>query len=124
MKSTIDDGGDRLPMNRDAMISGAFQDHATSIYRFIYAKLGSRAVAEDLTSLVFLKAVRLLGDGFSTQSIRSWLYTTARTALVDYWREQRQYQSVPMDDFMDMLFVGEDAGKEVGRTRERARRIL
>jgi RNA polymerase sigma-70 factor (ECF subfamily) len=124
MKETIGDGGSCQVRDRESTLSGAFQDHAGSIYRFIYAKVGSHAVAEDLTSQVFLKAVRWLAGDYDAQSIRSWLYATARTALVDYWRERSEYQIVPLDDSMALLFFDGGEEKEVARTRERARRIL
>ena len=124
MRSMTDEGRDRLPGERETVLSTAFQENADKIYRFIYAKVGSRAVAEDLTSQVFLKAVRWLTEGYGTESIRSWLYTTARTALVDYWREQRQYPSVALEESLPLLFLGTEAGKEVAETRARARRIL
>jgi RNA polymerase sigma-70 factor (ECF subfamily) len=118
-----DRGGIRIVAS-DTLLGSAFQENADKVYRFIYAKVGSRAVAEDLTSQVFLKAVRWLGDDYSTQSVRSWLYATARTALVDYWREQSQYPSASLDDSMALLFLGGGEQQEVARTRERARRIL
>jgi RNA polymerase sigma-70 factor (ECF subfamily) len=124
MKETIVDGGGCQVRDRESTLSGAFQDHAGSIYRFIYAKVGSHAVAEDLTSQVFLKAVRWLAGDYTAQSIRSWLYAAARTALVDHWRERGQYQNVSLDDSMALLFIGGDEEKEVARTRDRARRIL
>jgi RNA polymerase sigma-70 factor (ECF subfamily) len=37
----------------------AFRENAAAIYRFVYAQVGNREAAEDLTSIVFLKAVQL-----------------------------------------------------------------
>jgi RNA polymerase sigma factor (sigma-70 family) len=105
-------------------VGSAFQENAAKIYAFIYGKVGNRETAEDLTSQVFLKATRWLAGDRSADSIRSWLYTTARTAIVDYWREQGRHPSVPIDTYMDTLFCGTDGPEEVRRTRERALRIL
>ncbi len=110
------------PERSGTMLDSAFQENAARIYRFIYAKVGNREVAEDLTSQVFLKAARWLADDRSADSIRSWLYTTARSTIVDYWREQSKAQSVPLDEAV--LFCGTDGPQEVRRTRERALRIL
>jgi RNA polymerase sigma-70 factor (ECF subfamily) len=109
---------------RDAILGSAFRENAAKIYSFIYAKVGNRVVAEDLTSQVFLKAARWLAEDRSADSIRSWLYTTARSTIVDYWRQQSDERSVSLDHPAALLFCGTDGPEEVRRTRERARRIL
>jgi len=109
---------------RGATLGSAFQENATRIFGFIYAKVGNRAAAEDLTSQVFLKAARWLAEDRSADSIRSWLYTTTRSSIVDYWREQSRYPSVPLDDLAPLLFCGTDGAEEVRRTRDRAWHIL
>ena len=105
-------------------LGSAFQENAARIFSFIYSKVGNREAAEDLTSQVFLKAARWLADDRSADSIRSWLYTTARSTIADYWREMSRTASVPLDDVGDILFCGTDGPEEVRRTRERALRVL
>lgn len=117
-------GRERALPAEDAGLGSAFQENAAKIYSFIYAKVGNREAAEDLTSQVFLKAVRWLAEDRSADSIRSWLYATARSVLVDYWREQSRQQSVPFDDGTAPLFRGTDGPEEVRRTREMALRVL
>src|SRR5947209_13662456 len=63
-----------------------YQENLTRIYQFVYVQVKNREVAEDLTSQVFLKAVRHLDDQRSSQSIRSWLLQVAHTTIMDYWR--------------------------------------
>ncbi len=112
------------PQPGTAVLGSAFQENASRIFSFIYSKVGNRAVAEDLTSQVFLKAARWLAQDRSADSIRAWLYTTARSTIADHWREQSQHPQVPLDDLDAILFCGTDGPAEVRRTRERARRIL
>jgi RNA polymerase sigma-70 factor (ECF subfamily) len=119
-----EDQEEARPLPRDTALGSAFQENAAKIYSFIYAKVGNREAAEDLTSQVFLKAARWLAEDRSADSIRSWLYTTARSTVVDYWREQSRWQSVPLDDPAVLLFCGTDGTEEVRRTRSRALRVL
>jgi RNA polymerase sigma factor (sigma-70 family) len=105
-------------------VQTAFQENAAEIYRFIYAKVGNRATAEDLTSVVFLKAVRWIAADRSADSIRAWLYATARTSIVDFWRAQAQDDRVTREVAERLLFCGSDSEQELRRTRERAERIL
>src|SRR5438477_10108450 len=113
-----------LPAPTDTVLGSAFQENAAKIYRFIYAKVGNREAAEDLTSEVFLKATRWLAQDRSADSIRAWLYTVARGTIADYWRAQSQHPTVPLEDPDAVLFCGREAPQEVRRTRERAWRIL
>jgi RNA polymerase sigma-70 factor (ECF subfamily) len=105
-------------------LSAAFRENAAALYRFIYAKAGNREAAEDLTSQVFLKATRWLATDRSADSIRSWLYTAARSTIADYWREQSRHPTVPLDNPDAILYRGTEGPAEVARTRERAWRIL
>src|SRR5215467_9668927 len=63
-----------------------YQENLGVIYRFIYSKVGNREEAEDLTSQVFVKAVRGLDRGRGSQSIQSWLYQVAHTTIAHYSR--------------------------------------
>src|SRR5919109_4327766 len=111
-------------MSDHTPLGSAFQENAARICRFIYAKVGNREAAEDLTSEVFLKATRWLAQDRRADSIRSWLYTVARSTIADYWREQSQRPTVPLEDPDAVLFCGREGPQEVRRTRERAWRIL
>lgn len=58
-----------------------------NVYAFILRRCGDRALAEDLASDVFLRAVR------ETKAARAavtpaWLTTVARNRLVDHWRSK------------------------------------
>jgi RNA polymerase sigma-70 factor (ECF subfamily) len=108
----------------DPALGSTFRENAAKIYRFIYAKVGNREAAEDLTSQVFLKAVRWLAQDRSADSIRAWLYTVARSTIADYWREQSLHPTVPLEEPDAVLYCGREGPEEVRRTRERAWRIL
>ena len=51
------------------------------VYAFIYARVGNRADAEDLTQQVALKAIPRLRQGSAPSAIRGYLFATARSVL-------------------------------------------
>src|SRR5947209_13359293 len=69
-----------------------YRAYAAGLHRVISNKVGDPAVAEDLTSTVFLKGLRWLREDQSADSARGWLYATARTTIIDYWQAQSLYE--------------------------------
>jgi RNA polymerase sigma-70 factor, ECF subfamily len=58
-----------------------------NVYAFILRRCGDRALAEDLTSEVILRAVRET-KGARSVVTPAWLTTVARNRLVDHWRSK------------------------------------
>lgn len=79
------------------VLEQAYRHYAADLYRYIFSKVGQAAVAEDLTSTVFFKALRWVEPGRTLHSIRGWLYATARTTVVDYWHTQRRIEILPLE---------------------------
>ena len=73
------------PLDRQTFQS-FYRENLGPIYRYVYGKVGNREEAEDLTSHIFIKAVRSLDRERNPQSTRSWLFRVARTTIADYWR--------------------------------------
>lgn len=91
--------------SRDAdAFAGVYRTHAPGLFRYLVTQLKDTAIAEDLTSETFVRALRgavTLRD--STEDIRPWLVRIARNVLVDHWRAARTRYEV-------VSIVGEDEG--------------
>jgi RNA polymerase sigma-70 factor (ECF subfamily) len=62
-----------------------YREHVGPVYRYVYARTGNRADAEDLVAQVFLRALPRLRLRASVGEIRSYLMTTARSVLAEHW---------------------------------------
>src|SRR5881409_148151 len=60
-------------------------DELEIVYAFIYARVGNRADAEDLTQQVAMKAIPRLREGAPASAIRGYLFATARSVLGGFW---------------------------------------
>jgi RNA polymerase sigma-70 factor (ECF subfamily) len=101
-----------------------YQENVALIYRYVLSHVGNREEAEDLTSQVFLKAVRGLNPERGSQAMRKWLYQVARTTIADYWRT---YYRLPTDSLEELLDAGWDAsaaGEPSSHPGERVKRLM
>src|SRR5579859_632526 len=83
--------------SRDAQLEVIFRTHVANLYRYIYRQVHHAVIAEDLTSAVFLKALRWLQQDRGPESVRGWLYATARSVIADHWHEQAQLHLLPLE---------------------------
>ncbi len=78
-----------------------YDTHAPRIFRYIYHRLGNRALAEDLTSEVF---VRFLRSGTTPDNVTAFLYRIAHNLVVDHLRRNPSILSLEetiVDDHAD-----------------------
>ena len=92
-----------LAQQGDAEAFGQIYDaYVDTIYRYLYYRVGSHAVAEDLTSETFLRALRRI-DSFSWQGkdIGAWFVTIARNLVADHVKSSRFRLEVSTADMLD-----------------------
>jgi RNA polymerase sigma-70 factor (ECF subfamily) len=98
-----------------------FLQYVDPIYRFFYRRVGNHQDAEDLTSEVFLKAAHQLDATRAAESIRSWLFTVARTVLSEHWRRYyRAGSALPLDE----AEMAETSGAISGRPHSETERLV
>ena len=101
-----------------------YRTYAASLQRYIASKVSDPALAEDLTSMVFLKALRWLSEEQSEESARGWLYATARTTIVDHWQAQGQYEMLSLSALDEQLFNDVNGETANQRAELRVRHLL
>ena len=78
----------------------AFELWNVAIYRYVYSRLRSQGIAEDITQEVFIKAWRSR-DTFHKHksSLKNWLYAIATNTIRDYLRSQMNRPEVsPLEE--------------------------
>jgi RNA polymerase sigma factor (sigma-70 family) len=110
-----------------------YRDNIGRIHRLMYAKVGNRPDAEDLTTEVFLTALKPMRISASVGEVRSYLLATARTVLADYWRRTLGREITTLDEELGMstpeptpadLTAPARAAAILAELPERYRRIL
>src|SRR5438067_6348998 len=107
---------------RDPREFGALYDrHFQQIYRFVYSRVREQTAAEDVTSEVFMKALKAMPRYQDTgRPFAAWLYQIAVNAIADRYRTLRPAQ--PLEDFHDLSVAG-PAIEEQAAQRDEVRRI-
>jgi RNA polymerase sigma factor (sigma-70 family) len=131
-------GGSREPLLRlvpdqpYADWDAVYLDNVHRLYRLMYAKVGNRADAEDLTTEVFLAALPRLRVSASVGEVRAYLLATARTVLAGHWRRTLGRELTVLDPEREAAVWDQPPAREPPRRTaailaalpERDRRVL
>lgn len=63
-----------------------YERQVGTVHGFLLARCGSVALAEDLTTEVFINAATRFAEGRGAEVTTGWLITVARRRLIDHWR--------------------------------------
>lgn len=84
--------------DRDAF-AHLYEQHVRGVYRYVYYRVGTRHLAEDITSETFCRALRSLGNYRGTDAtLGAWLVTIARNLVTDYFKCGARRHEVAVDD--------------------------
>jgi RNA polymerase sigma-70 factor (ECF subfamily) len=98
-----------LPMTlgvRVQQFEQLYQEHLDRIYSFVYSHVRNREAAEDLTSQIFLKAVRSLDLEQSAHSSSAWLFRVASTTMADHWRAYYRQATHSLEELVEEGWEG------------------
>jgi RNA polymerase sigma-70 factor (ECF subfamily) len=89
-----------LARGGDSEAFGMLYDHYNaSVYRFVYYRVGSVALAEDLTSETFFRALRSMSSfKWQGKDFGAWLMTIARNLTADHYKAGRTRREFATDD--------------------------
>jgi RNA polymerase sigma-70 factor (ECF subfamily) len=87
----------------DGEAFGALYDrYLDLIYRYVYYRVGTKALAEDLVSETFLRALRRISSfEWQGRDFAAWLVTIARNLIADHYKSGRFRLEVSTADMLD-----------------------
>jgi RNA polymerase sigma-70 factor (ECF subfamily) len=97
-----------LAQQGDGEAFGQIYDrYVDAVYRYLYYRVGSPQLAEDLTSETFVRALRRI-DSFHWQGkdIGAWFVTIARNLVADHFKSSRFKLEVSTGDILDAAHAG------------------
>ena len=116
------DGGQIVELPAASQVADIAIDELELVYAFIYARVGNRADAEDLTQQVAMKAIPRLRQGSPASAVRGYLFATARSVLGGFWSTRLGLAESELHD--DLAMATPAAAGHSEESAERLRRIL
>jgi RNA polymerase sigma-70 factor (ECF subfamily) len=94
-----------IPAQGDAETRGSaeifaelYEEYLPKVFRFIRYRIDDNSIAEDLTSVVFEKALTKIHTYRSQKAMFStWIFTIARNTVTDHLRTSHRDQTVSLD---------------------------
>lgn len=98
-----------------------YRDNIGLVHRLMFAKVGNRPDAEDLTTEVFLAVLRPLKLPAPVGQVRAYLHATVRTVLARYWSRTLSLQVTALTEDPEEVFT---AGRLESAASQQAEQIL
>lgn len=84
-------------INPRKIFSKIYDQYIDKIYRFIFLKVSSQEIAQDLTSETFLRGWESFKGGNKIENPQAFLYKIARNLVTDHYREKGKTRIVSAD---------------------------
>jgi len=95
------------------LLEKLFHTYYKDIYRYLYSLTHDASLSEDLTSEVFLEAVKSIAAFRGESDVKTWLFSIARHKWIDYLRKKnRQVEIEVLSELISNMPVT-DSGAEL-----------
>lgn len=85
-------------LNSRKIFAHIYDKYINQIFRFIFLKVETREIAEDITSEVFIRTWNAIKQGTDIKNHRAFLYKVARNLIVNHYREKTKIQAIALCD--------------------------
>ena len=89
---------------KEQYFSQLYDEHLERIYRFVYFKVSSDSIAQDICSDVFTSLWKQVSLGKTVKNPSAFLFTLARNSIVDHYRSNGKEKGIAnIEDFANLL---------------------
>ncbi len=103
-------------------VARLYRELFPAIFGFIRFRVGNVQVAEDLTALVFERALAKLSSVREADRVRAWLFTVARNAVADERRRRKPTADLEVAEALDHLWI--ESPESQALQRDEWRRLM
>jgi RNA polymerase sigma factor (sigma-70 family) len=88
----------QVPRSKAEIFGDFYEQYLPKIYNYVSYRITDKQIAEDLTSVIFEKALTNF-DSFDDKkaSFATWLFTIARNVVIDHYRDNTKKKEIEKD---------------------------
>ena len=105
-----------------AAFADVYEQYAQQVYRYLLARVGRAALAEELMAQTFIAALEGFNTYRGTGTRLAWLIGIARRKVADEYRAHRRER--PLDDARSVTSADEDSPHQVVVSRLQSERVV
>ncbi len=105
-----------------AAFADVYEQHAQQVYRYLLARVGRAALAEELMAQTFVAALEGFDSYRGTGTRVAWLIGIARRKVADEYRAHRRER--PLDEARAVTSADEDSPHQVVVSRLQSERVV
>lgn len=92
-----------MDSNLQEKFSLIYDQYIEKIYRFVYLKVSSQEVAQDVTSKVFISGWESFKNQGGVANPRAFLYKIARNKVIDYYRSADRAKMISQENAPEII---------------------
>lgn len=105
-----------------AALTALYDQYVDKIYSYVYHRVGSAELAEDITGQVFMRMLEAIKAGRPWQiSFSGWLYRIAHNLVIDHYRRRSRASFVDIDEAAPLQAREGDPFQSVETQSDKAR---
>jgi RNA polymerase sigma factor (sigma-70 family) len=110
---------EKIGSSKAEVFTRFYEEYLPKVFRYISYRITDTHLAEDITSIVFEKALTNF-KSYSPEkaSFSTWVFTIARNTLTDHYRKIYKQTTVPLDDPQPILQDGDSPEDELEKAED------
>lgn len=84
------------------IIEAAYNAYFRDVYKFVFRRIGNKAVAEDITHDVFCAALNKMDEFRNHPEPKKWLMVTARNKMRELYRKMKRNASEALEEIPEL----------------------
>lgn len=92
-----------MERNIKKQFEASYNQFAAGIFRYVYFKVSSYELAEDITQDAFVRYWKVLTDGKKIDNHRALLYFIAKGLIIDHYRKKKNSKKVSLENIDERL---------------------